>query len=411
MTSFTAALLGERRKGEALRPCLWAVSGRTDDFGAIRFDGSLRPSQVASSAIIKRKLEEGERRLLVVAPPGSGKTVLGLYVWSDLVRKPALVLSPNSAIQAQWVARAEELFELDGRESELTTDGKAPGLLTSLTYQSVTMPQPRDEGLDAEAMELWVNDLIGKGEAEDEEQSKAWILDLRDSNAEVFNQRRSFYRKKVRDDLVAHGNALFVLHSSAKATLSALKEAGVGLIILDECHHLLHHWGKVLDEVRTFLGDPIVLGLTATPPDPTDVDEADFGRYTDFFGEVDYEVPVPALVRDANLAPYQDLAYFVRPTAPEVEYIAGVTEGFSEMMRDLAAGPGADAEEDRLPGLDDWLVDVLSTRRLPTGVAKDWNAFEGYMISMVWAKSLKEYLELMQEAQSWDEYIFPDMRK
>ena len=51
------------------------------------------------------------------------------------------------------------------------------------------------------------------------------ILDLRDSNDEVFNERRSFYRKKVRDDLVAHGNALFVLHSSAKATLSALKEA------------------------------------------------------------------------------------------------------------------------------------------------------------------------------------------
>ncbi len=91
------------------------MSGQADDFGAIRFGGTLRPSQVASSTIIKRKLDEGERRLLVVAPPGSGKTVLGLYVWTDLVRKPALVLSPNSAIQAQWVARAEELFELDGR--------------------------------------------------------------------------------------------------------------------------------------------------------------------------------------------------------------------------------------------------------------------------------------------------------
>ena len=139
-------------------------------------------------------------RLLVVAPPGSGKTVLGLYVWTDLVRKPALVLSPNSAIQSQWVARAEELFELDGRESELSTTGKEPGILTSLTYQSVTMPQPRDEGLDPEAMELWVNDLIDKSEAEDEEQARACILDLRDSNDEVFNERRSFYRKKVRDD-------------------------------------------------------------------------------------------------------------------------------------------------------------------------------------------------------------------
>ena len=123
-----------------------------NDFGAIGFGGSLRPSQVASSSIIKQKLDAGERRLLVVAPPGSGKTVLGLYVWSDLVRLPTLVLSPNSAIQAQWVARAEELFELDGRESELSTDGKEPGILTSLTYQSVTMPQPRDEGLDGDVV-------------------------------------------------------------------------------------------------------------------------------------------------------------------------------------------------------------------------------------------------------------------
>ena len=215
-----------------------------DGFGNIGFGGALRPSQVASSDIIRTKLANGERRLQVVAPPGSGKTVLGLYVWSDLVRKPALVLSPNSAIQAQWLARAEELFELDGREDELGTDGKNPGLLTSLTYQSLTMPQPRDEGLDGEAMELWVHDLIENGEAEDEEQARAWVLDLRDSNTKVFNERRSFYRKKVRDDLVAHGNALFVLHSSAKATLAQLKEAGIGLIILDECHHLFASLGE-----------------------------------------------------------------------------------------------------------------------------------------------------------------------
>ena len=37
------------------------------------------------------------------------------------------------------------------------------------------------------------------------------------------------------------------------------------MIILDECHHLLHHWGRVLTEVREFFDDPIVLGLTATP--------------------------------------------------------------------------------------------------------------------------------------------------
>ncbi|DAC29464.1 MAG TPA: hypothetical protein D7H99_00070, partial [Candidatus Poseidoniales archaeon] len=74
------------------------------EFGAIRFDGKLRPSQIAAASIIEPELDKLGKHLHIVAPPGSGKTVLGLYVWSDLVRKPTLVLSPNSAIQAQWAA-------------------------------------------------------------------------------------------------------------------------------------------------------------------------------------------------------------------------------------------------------------------------------------------------------------------
>ena len=56
------------------------------DFGNIRFDGTLRPSQEAACKEIIPQLENGETRLYVVAPPGSGKTVLGLYVWADLVK-------------------------------------------------------------------------------------------------------------------------------------------------------------------------------------------------------------------------------------------------------------------------------------------------------------------------------------
>ena len=54
------------------------------DFGKIGFSGKLRPSQVASSGTIRKELENDSKELLIVAPPGSGKTVLGLYVWSDL---------------------------------------------------------------------------------------------------------------------------------------------------------------------------------------------------------------------------------------------------------------------------------------------------------------------------------------
>ena len=108
-------------------------------FGNIRFAGTLRPSQVAASSIIREELRNGKKRLHIVAPPGSGKTVLGLYVWSDLIRKPTLVLSPNSAIQAQWAARTS-LFDLDGKDDLISTSPHNPGLLTSLTYQSLTLP-------------------------------------------------------------------------------------------------------------------------------------------------------------------------------------------------------------------------------------------------------------------------------
>jgi len=346
------------------------------DFGKIGFSGKLRPSQVASSGIIRKELENDSKELLIVAPPGSGKTVLGLYVWSDLVRLPTLVLSPNSAIQAQWVERAKELFNLDGRDDEIGTDPKNPGILTSLTYQSVTLPKRGGEDLDESAMELWISKLmtpdIDRIEAEDRESAISWIEDLADKNPEYYADRLSHFRKKVRDDLSEHGNALWVLHDSAKANLMRLKEAGVGLIILDECHHLLEHWGRVLLEIVEFLDEPIVLGLTATPPEVDDAPKED-NMYLDLFGEVDYEVPVPALVRDGNLAPYQDLAYFVRPSEKELKYISNATTDFRQLIKTLRQGP--DDSEDRVPGLDVWLARTLSELDLPSGKASDWTSF------------------------------------
>ena len=346
------------------------------DFGKICFSGKLRPSQVASSGIIRKELENDSKELLIVAPPGSGKTVLGLYVWSDLVRLPTLVLSPNSAIQAQWVERAKELFNLDGRDDEIGTDPKNPGILTSLTYQSVTLPKRGGDDLDESAMELWISKLmtpdIDRIEAEDRESAISWIEDLEEKNPEYYADRLSHFRKKVRDDLSEHGNALWVLHDSAKANLMRLKEAGVGLIILDECHHLLEHWGRVLLEIVEFLDEPIVLGLTATPPDVGDAPKEE-NMYLDLFGEVDYEVPVPALVRDGNLAPYQDLAYFVRPSEKELKYIANATTDFRQLIKTLRRGP--DDSEDRVPGLDVWLARTLSELDLPSGKASDWASF------------------------------------
>ena len=347
------------------------ANSKLPDFGSIGFSGKLRPSQIAAVSVIEPQLDVQGKHLHIVAPPGSGKTVLGLYVWANLVRKPTLVLSPNSAIQAQWAARTD-LFDLDGKEEYVSTDPKKPGLLTSLTYQSITMPKRGGEELNEAAIELWIENLISNEEAIDEENALGWINDLKEKNQPYYEDRLSIYRKKVRDEFSKHGNALWTLSESAKTNLQKLKQIGIGMIILDECHHLLHHWGRVLTEVRDYFDDPIVLGLTATPPDFEQYLEEDANRYREFFGEIDYEVPVPALVRDSNLAPYQDLALFVRPSQNELNYVAKVDEEFQVLLNELHETQ--DYPNATLP-IDQWVYKALEKRQSPGGKKEAWDQF------------------------------------
>ncbi|MCW3012909.1 MAG: hypothetical protein JWO02_1, partial [Solirubrobacterales bacterium] len=106
-----------------------------------------------------------------------------------------------------------------------------------------------------------------------------------------------------------------ILSPSARARLAALREAGVGCVVLDECHHLSGLWGRVVRHVLQELGDPHVVALTATPdwyPTRTEAELLDA-----IHGEVDFQVPTPAVVRDGFLAPYVTLAAFCEPTVDE----------------------------------------------------------------------------------------------
>ena len=355
----------------------------SDRLFPVRFTGRLRPAQVDAVKIAQAQLSKGKRRIHIVAPPGSGKTVLGLYLWSECVKQPAVVLSPNSAIQAQWASRTS-LFQVSPEVPDgVSTDPKAPGLLTSLTYQSVTLPERGGADLNAAAVGLWQEMLIAKGQAENPDEAAVWIGDLRRHNADYYEERLSAYRKLVRDRVAMHGNSLQTLHASSLETLHRLRDRGVGLVILDECHHLMGHWGRVLADARELLEQPIVIGLTATPPDRDGKAPEDVERYDEFFGPIDYEVPVPAVVKDGFLAPYQDLAYFVRPTSEELQYLATVDSEFREVVRLLCGEFGQESDggvdfsqhvcSEPLPV---WLERVLKTLELPTGRMKDWTTFE-----------------------------------
>lgn len=60
---------------------------------------------------VLEKLQEHLKdcHLHVVAPPGSGKTVLGLEV-AIRINKPTLILAPTRGIRNQWIQRFCELF-------------------------------------------------------------------------------------------------------------------------------------------------------------------------------------------------------------------------------------------------------------------------------------------------------------
>jgi hypothetical protein len=347
-------------------------------FPDIKFSGKLRPSQADVVKIARTQLAAGERKLHIVAPPGSGKTVTGLYLWAEVIRVPTLVLSPNTAIQSQWTARTD-LFTTGGGKIPahwISTDPEQPALLTSLTYQSVTLPSRGDDTLDTVAIFNWVDQLIEKGEAKNPAEAQVWIESLQTKNPHYYHDRLSHFRKKVRDEVSLGGDTMKLLHSSALATLKRLRDNGLGLVILDECHHLMSHWGRVLAATNEFLGNPIVLGLTATPPEQAERDTADAKRYRAYFGPVDYEVPVPAVVKDGFLAPYQDLAYFVRPLGDELEYITQTSKTFDQLVEDLCKPPLDDNGQPVRESMINFTSRVLAERDLIIMKADSWNDFE-----------------------------------
>ncbi|MBT5379888.1 MAG: DEAD/DEAH box helicase family protein [Opitutae bacterium] len=352
----------------------------SDSFPNIRFKGELRPSQEDVVQIARQQLKSGFKKIHVVAPPGSGKTVTGLFLWAEVIRKPALVLSPNTAIQSQWSARTD-LFSVDGASLPhewISADPDKPSLLTSLTYQSVTLPSRGDEALDEMAIHDWIDVLIEKEQALDPAEARVWIDDLEVHNPGYYKKRLGFYRKKKRDEIAQEGDLGKLLHASSRSALRSLRELNVGLIILDECHHLLGHWGRVLSAAQEYLGDPIVVGLTATPPGDGHKDTADARRYREYFGPIVYEVPVPAVVKDGFLAPYQDLAYFVRPNTGELHFVAQASDALDALIKDLTNPP---VDKDGIPireGLADYAHRILSGLELPTRKADSWQDFDNW---------------------------------
>ena len=282
----------------------------------------------------------GAGRTYLVLPPGAGKTALGLETARRIGRR-ALVLTPNTAVQAQWLAQWGDFCPAD-RADHPVPAGASRDLgvpLTVLTYQAVAVLD-RSPDVETEDDEVPVTPADGR------------------------RRRQQVMRTGT------HRQLLNLLHANGRAMLDDAQRLGPWTLVLDEAHHLLEMWGALVRAVVTHLGDDTaVVGLTATPP--VELTRWQLELQRDLFPRTTFEVPLPAVVKEGDLAPYQELVYLTAPTPEEDTWISTERARFASLQVELVA-----AELGTIPLLT-WLTRRLVDRATaPDGSALSWAQLE-----------------------------------
>ncbi len=296
------------------------------DWAGVRFPRPFRRHQQLALDAIAAAVAGGATRSWVVLPPGAGKTLVGLEA-ARRMERPIVAFGPNTAIQEQWRAAWAE-FTPATIPTGTSRDLSAP--VTALTYQSLATFDP-DAEVDEEGREH------------------------RPSSTE---RRR--------------GSLIDRLHANGAALVKALEEAGPITLILDECHHLLEVWGRLLAELLENLPHAHVIGLTGTPPDTLSAEQSELVE--ELFGAPLYSTTIPSVVREGHLAPFAELAWFTEPTPGESQWLAAQAERFAELRADLLKPR---------TGFLEWLDRRFVTRPVNSGaghaeaLAVEWSRLEG----------------------------------
>lgn len=245
------------------------------------------------------------RRLHLVAAPGSGKTVLGLEVIKR-VNQPTLVLAPTITIRDQWVDRLVDLFLSpgSGRPAWVSTELRSPAFLTVATYQAlhaVCSGEPEEQAQPVEG--------------EENGDSKNHLFEPPNNGTDANHGAQGHIQLP-----------------------EAFTEAKFGALVLDEAHHLRAEWWKTLTSVAAQLDKPTIIALTATPP--YDVSPFEWQRYEELCGPVDAEVSVPELVLEGDLCPHQDYVYFSTPTEKEQKVISDFRTAVDSFVERLRSNEG-----------------------------------------------------------------------
>jgi superfamily II DNA or RNA helicase len=302
-------------------------------FDELSFGGTWRRYQTAAIAAFERDRANGRRRTHIVAPPGSGKTLVGVELVRRIGRR-ALVLTPNSAIQMQW-PRAIRRF---GSPADVSrTAGPEPAFpIACMTYQSLCQLDDPEIALGRVAAARWEAErAAATGVDVEAVRNERYDGAAAERRAREIGRITAAVKREIARGEHAGVELADLLSATAKARVAALQAGRVGVVVLDECHHLASMWGYVVRAVLDALGgeDVHVIGLTATPPSDLTGDETEL--YAELLGPVDFTVPTPAVVRDGHLAPYQELAWLTEPLASERAWLAEHDTRFKELVTAL----------------------------------------------------------------------------
>ena len=145
---------------------------------------------------------------------------------------------------------------------------------------------------------------------------------------------------EVGDDPQDEPSLIDALHVNGRRLLESLQQTEGLLLVLDECHHLLEVWGRLLAEILGSMPHARVLGLTATPPDALSREQADLVAH--LFGEVAFSTSIPAVVKEGDLVPFAELAWLVEPTPEEQDWLDEQAVRFTELTTALTRPGFAD---------------------------------------------------------------------
>ena len=257
------------------------------------------------------ELDRGDKKIHIVAPPWSWKTIMWIEMINRLNTKfnwNTIIFVPNITLQYQWKEKIETMFleQNENIDFFVSTNKEEIKNINILTYQWITWITNELDEIIEEILKKWFNET--KEEFVNYGEFINYTEVLKETNSEEYSKNISKFKKKIKT-----WNTSTLISDKIKSYFEELKKNNIKCIVVDEAHHLTSWWSKVLYFLWEELEKPFIIGLTATPP----FDNADFftldENYLNLLWEVDYYVPTPAVVKSWRLAPYNDLVYFVNP--------------------------------------------------------------------------------------------------